>query len=160
MGKKTGPNPTDRAKSGTKRSLLTDGDGVPLALAVAGANVHDMRLVRETLKRFAVRRPRPKRGGRKQHFCGDKGYDYPVVRTLLQEWGYAVHIAVRGKPPSRRRSRSQSSRARRWVVERSHSWMNRFRRLLIRWEKKAANYEALLHFACAWITLRAAGVFG
>ena len=120
-----------------------------------------MRLVRETLKRFAVRRPRPKRGGRKQHFCGDKGYDYPVVRTLLQEWGYALHIAVRGKPPSRRRSRSHSSsRARRWVVERSHSWMNRFRRLLIRWEKKAANYEALLHFACAWITLRAAGVFG
>jgi transposase len=161
VGKKTGPNPTDRAKSGTKRSLLTDGDGVPLALAVAGANVHDMRLVRETLKRFAVRRPRPKRGGRKQHFCGDKGYDYPVVRTLLQEWGYAVHIPVRGKPPSRRRSRSHSSsRARRWVVERSHSWMNRFRRLLIRWEKKAANYEALLHFACAWITLRAAGVFG
>ncbi len=161
MGKKTGPNPTDRAKSGTKRSLLTDGDGVPLALAVAGANVHDMRLVRETLKRFAVRRPRPKRGGRKQHFCGDKGYDYPVVRTLLQEWGYALHIAVRGKPPARRRSRSHSSsRARRWVVERSHSWMNRFRRLLIRWEKKAVNYEALLHFACAWITLRAAGVFG
>jgi len=98
VGKKTGPNPTDRAKSGTKRSLLTDGDGVPLALAVAGAHVHDMRLVRETLKRFAVRRPRPKRGGRKQHFCGDKGYDYPVVRTLLQEWGYALHIAVRGKP--------------------------------------------------------------
>src|SRR4030095_16647924 len=115
VGRKTGPNPTDRAKSGTKRSLLTDGDGVTLALAVAGANVHDMRLVRETLKRFAVRRPRPKRGGRKQHFCGDKGYDYPVVRTLLQEWGYDLHIAVGVKPPSSgRQSRSHSSsRARR-----------------------------------------------
>lgn len=159
MGKKTGPNPTDRAKSGTKRSLLTDGDGVPLALAVAGANVHDMRLVHETLKSFAVRRPRPKRRGRKQHLCGDKGYDYPVVRTLLREWGYTLHIAVRGESKPPRRSRSPH-RARRWVVERSHSWMNRFRRVLIRWEKKATNYEAFLHFACAWITLRSAGVFG
>ena len=161
MGKKTGPNPTDRAKSGTKRSLLTDGEGVPLALAIAGANVHDMRLVPETLKGFAVRRPRPRPGGRKQHFCGDKGYDYPDVRTLLRDCGYTVHIAVRGEAKPPRRSRSHPRyRARRWVVERSHSWMNRFRRLLIRWEKKAANYEAFLHLACAWITLRSAGVFG
>jgi transposase len=51
-------------------------------------------------------------------------------------------------------------RAERWVVERTHSWMNRFRRLLIRWEKKVKNYEAMLHFACAWICFRSAGVFG
>ncbi|NMC19982.1 MAG: transposase, partial [Thermogutta sp.] len=51
-------------------------------------------------------------------------------------------------------------RARRWVVERTHSWFNRFRRLLIRWEKKAANYIAFLHFACAWVTFRAAGILG
>jgi len=131
---------------------------VPLALAVAGANVHDMRLVPETLKSFAVRRPRPKRGGRKQHFCGDKGYDYSDVRTLLRDWGYTLHIPVRGEAQLRRSP--PRYRARRWVVERSHSWMNRFRRLLIRWEKKAANYEAFLHLACAWITLRSAGVFG
>ncbi len=120
--------------------------------------MHDMRLVSETLKGFALRRPRPQRGGRKQHFCGDKGYDYPDVRALLQEWGYTIHIAVRGEVSSRRRSVPRY-RAQRWVVERSHSWMNRFRRLLIRWEKKAANYEAFLHLACAWITLRSAGVF-
>ena len=159
MGKKTGPNPTDRAKSGTKRSLLTDGDGVPLALAVAGANVHDMRLVPETLKGFAVRRPWPKRGGRKQHLLGDKGYDYSAVRGLLHQRGYTPHIASRGETRPKRRSRTRHP-ARRWVVERSHSWMNRFRRVLIRWEKKAANYEAFLHLACAWITFRAAGVFG
>ena len=159
MGKKTGPNPTDRAKSGTKRSLLTDGDGVPLALAVAGANVHDMRLVPETLQRFAVRRPRPKRGGRKQHFLGDKGYDYSDVRGLLRQRGYTLHIPSRGEARPKRRFRPRHP-ARRWVVERSHSWMNRFRRVLIRWEKKAANYEAFLHLACAWITFRAAGVFG
>jgi putative transposase len=120
-----------------------------------------MRLVRETLKRFAVRRPRPKPGGRKQHFCGDKGYDYAVVRRLLKEWGYTLHIAARGEAKSMRRAPSHPRpKARRWVVERSHSWMNRFRRLLIRWEKKAANYEAFLHLSCAWITLRSAGVFG
>jgi len=132
---------------------------VPLALAVAGANTHDKRLVEPTLHRFAVRRPRPKRGGRRQHFCGDKGDDYRDVRALLQRWGYTLHIKSRGEEERERRSYPRY-RARRWVVERSHSWLNRFRRLLIRWEKKVANYEAMLHFACAWITLRAAGVFG
>ena len=78
-GGKTGPNPTDRGKSGTKRSLLTDGGGVPLAVAVSGANTHDMRLVEPTLKSFAIRRPRPKPAGRKQHFCGDKGYGYAAT---------------------------------------------------------------------------------
>jgi putative transposase len=159
VGEKTGPNPTDRAKSGTKRSLLTDGDGVPLALAVAGANVHDKRLVEPTLRGFAVRRPRPKRGARKQHFCGDKGYDYADIRALVVRFGYTPHIKSRGDEEQRRRSNPRY-RTRRWVVERSHSWMNRFRRLLIRWEKKVANYEAFLHLACAWITLRSAGVFG
>jgi len=121
--------------------------------------VHDKRLVGPTLKAFAVRRPRPKKGGRKQHFCGDKGYDYPDVRELVRRFGYTLHIKSRGDETHARRSNPRY-RARRWVVERSHSWLNRFRRLLIRWEKKAANYEAMLQLACSWITLRAAGVFG
>ena len=70
---------------------------MPLALAVAGANVHDMRLVEPTLRGFAVRRPRPKRGARKQHFCGDKGYDYADVRALLHRFGYTLHIKSRGE---------------------------------------------------------------
>ena len=126
---------------------------------MGGANVPDMRLVSETLHGFAVRRSRPKPGGRKQHLCGDKGYDYTDVRSLLRDWGYTLHIPVRGEVKPARRS-YPNYRARRWVVERSHSWVNRFRRLLIRWEKKSANYEAFLHFACAWITLRVAGVLG
>ena len=97
--------------------------------------------------------------GRKQHFLGDKGYDYAEVRSLLQQRGYSLHIPARGESRPKRRSRRRHP-ARRWVVERSHSWMNRFRRVLIRWEKKAANYEGLLHLACAWITFHAAGVFG
>ncbi len=159
MGKKTGPNPTDRGKSGTKRSLLTDGGGVPLALAVSGANTHDKRLVEPTLNGFAVRRPHPISARRKQRFCGDKGYDYADTRAFLLRRGYTLHIKSRGEEAKALRANPRF-RARRWVVERSHSWLNRFRRLLVRWEKKADNYEALLHLACAVITLKAAGVMG
>lgn len=148
----------DRAKSGTKRSLLTDSEGVPLAIAVDAANRHDSRLVADTLDAIVAARPKPTRR-RRQHLCADKGYDYRFVRDLLEEFGYTIHIPVRGKQRAARRTVPRY-RARRWVVERSHSWINRFRRLLIRWEKKVDNYLALLHFACAWITLRAAGVLG
>lgn len=80
-GKGTGPNPTDRGKSGTKRSLLTDGRGVPLGLAVDGANRHDMKMLEPTLNSTAVLRPQPSTTD-PPHPCLDKGYDYPVVREL------------------------------------------------------------------------------
>lgn len=143
---------------GTKRSLLTDGKGVPLGLVVSGANTHDMRLVEATLRSIVVPRPKTHRR-RRQHLCLDKGYDYPDVRDLVAAWGYTAHIPVRGSPRPARQS-IPGYRSRRWVVERTHSWFNRFRRLLIRWEKKIPNYLALLHFACAWVTFRAAGVLG
>jgi transposase len=126
---------------------------------VSGANTHDKWLVEPTLKGFALRRPRPKPGGRKQRFCGDKGYDYIDTRALVKRWGYTLHIKSRGDEAKALRSNPRF-RARRWVVERSHSWLNRHRRLLVRWEKKAVNYEAMLQFACALITLRLAGVLG
>ena len=107
-------------------------------MAIAGANAHDKTLVEATLRSFAVRRPRPKPGGRKQHFCADKGYDYADTRELLCRWAYTPHIRSRGEEARDLRS-DPRRRARRWVVERSHSWINRFRRLLIRWEKKADN---------------------
>ncbi len=128
-------------------------------MAIAGANAHDKTLVELTLKNFAVRRPRPKPGGRKQHFCADKGYDYGDTRELLRRWAYTPHIKARGEEAQELRS-NRRKRARRWVVERSYSWINRFRRLLIRWEKKADNYQAMLHLACAIITWKAAGVLG
>ena len=127
-------------------------------MAVSAANTHDKRLVEPTLENLAVDRPEPT-SRKKQHFCADKGYDYPDVRELVEEWGYTAHIKSRGEEEAERRS-FPGYRARRWVVERTHSWFNRFRRLLIRWEKKSANYVALLHFACAWVTFRAAGVLG
>jgi transposase len=156
-GEAVGPNPTDRAKSGTKRSLLTDAGGIPLAMAVDGANRHDKKLLEDTLRRPMAERPDPEET--RQHLCLDKGYDFPDIRELAVELGYVPHITARGEEVAARKA-SPRYRARRWVVERSHSWLNRFRRILIRWEKRVDRYEAFLHFACAIIVWRAAGVFG
>jgi putative transposase len=151
-------NPTDRGKLGTKRSVLTDGHGLPLGIAVDGANRHDMKLVDATLEAIVIKRPEPS-VTQPQHLCLDKGYDYEAVRETLEAWSYTAHIRRRGEEAQAKRE-IPGYRARRWVVERTHAWMNRFRRLLIRWEKKVDNYLALLHFACAWITFRAAELFG
>lgn len=156
-GEGTGPNPTDRAKSGTKRSVLVEGKGIPIGVAVDGANTHDMKMTEQTLESIVIERPRPTKT-HPQNLCLDKGFDFPEVDELVARWGYTGHIARRGVDQSKR-ERIPGYRARRWVVERTHSWMNRFRRLLIRWEKKIENYLAMLHFACAWITYRRAGIF-
>ena len=95
-GKKTGPNPTDRGKSGTKRSLRTEASGVPVGLAVAGANVNDFKLVRETLESIPVKRPRPARH-KPQHLCLEKGYDYEEVRALAVEFRFVAPIRSRGE---------------------------------------------------------------
>jgi len=125
---------------------------------VAGANRHDMKLVRETIEHLIVARPEPT-AEQPQGMCLDKGYDCQEVRDTLREFGFTAHIRSRGEEAEAIRAEA-GERARRWVVERSHSWLNRFRRLLTRWEKKAQNYIAMLHFACALIALRAAGLFG
>jgi putative transposase len=158
VGKKTGPNPTDRAKRGVKRSLLTDGAGIPLAVAVEGANRNDFKLARATLEGIPIPRPEPT-ADKPQGLCLDKGYDYDEVRELLAEFGYTAHIRARGEE-AQALQREAGYKARRWVVERTHSWLNRFRRILIRWEKKPANYLAMLHLACALVTYRAAGLPG
>jgi len=158
VGKKTGPNPTDRAKGGVKRSLLTEGHGVPVGLVVAGANRPDLKLVEETVDSLIVKRPRPTKT-RPQGMCMDKGYDYAAVREIVQEFGFTAHIRARGEE-AQAINRQAGFKARRWVVERTHSWMNRFRRVLIRWDKKVENSLAFLHFACALIAFRAAGLFG
>ena len=157
-GKKSGDNPTDRAKSGVKRSVLTEGHGVPIGLAVEGANRHDMKMTRATVESLIVERPKPTHK-RKQHMCLDKGYDYDEVRDILKEFGFTAHIRSRAEE-AREIKREAGKRARRWVVERTHSWLNRFRRILIRWDKKPKTYIAFLHFACALIAFRSAGLFG
>jgi transposase len=117
-----------------------------------------MKLVHETLTSIVVERPEPT-PEEPQNLCMDAGYDYDAVRDTLLEFGFTAHIRARGEE-AKEIKQEAGKRARRWVVERTHSWMNRFRRILIRWEKKAANYIAFLHFACGLIAFRAAGLFG
>ena len=128
-----------------------------MGVAVSGANAHDQTLVRETLRSIPVPRPRPTPRC-KQHLCCDKGYDADAVRRTARQRGYTPHIKPRGE--EQHEKRHHGARARRWVVERTQSWINRSRRLLIRWEKKAANYVAFLHLQFAYVGLRAAGVIG
>ena len=153
MGGKTGPNPCDRAKSGVKRSLLTEAAGIPVGLEIEGANRHDMKLVAATLASVPQIIEDKRLGhlalGENQGLCMDAGYDYDKVREIAQAFGYTTHIRSRGEE---KKARKPGHRARRWVVERTHSWLNGYRRLLVRWEKKAHNYLAMLHFACALIT--------
>ena len=131
---------------------------MPVGLAVAGANRHDMKLVRETLESLVGERPEAS-AAQPQGMCMDKGYDYEEVRATLEEFGFTAHIRSRGEEAQELKAEA-GRRARRWVVERTHSWMNRFRRVLIRWDHKPANYIGFLHFACALIAFRAAGLFG
>lgn len=131
---------------------------MPIGLTIAGANRHDMKLVRATLESLVVARPAPT-DEQPQHLCLDKGYDYDDVRETVAEFGFTAHIRARGEE-AQALAREAGQRARRWVVERSHSWLNRFRRILVRWEKKPEHYLAFLHFACALIAFRAAGLFG
>ena len=123
---------------------------MPIGLAVAGANVHDQRLVEATLDSIPIPRPRPTRRS-KQHLCGDKGYDAAAVRRSARRRRYTPHIRSRGEEQTQRR---RGHRARRWVVERIHSWLNRYRRILVRWEKKAVNYVGLLHLVFAHVLWR------
>jgi putative transposase len=157
VGKKSGPNPTDRAKKGTKRSLLTDGRGVPLAVVIAGANQVDFKLFGSTLDALMVARPAPT-PERPQGMCLDKGYDYREIYDRVEQEGFTPHIRYEGEGVAVRRD--PEHRARRWVVERTHSWMNRFRALLIRWQKGADSFLGLVQLACAIITLKQAGLLG
>ena len=154
----TCPNPTDRGKSGVKRSLLTEAQGIPVGLAVAGANCHDMKLVRATVDSLPVPRPAPS-PERPQGLCLDQGYDFAEVRRTLDEFGFTAHIRSRSEE-ARAIKKEAGFKVRRWVVERSHSRMNRFRRIPVRWDQSDVNYIAFLHFACALIALRAAGLLG
>jgi len=136
--------------------LLAVAVGVPLGIAIAGANAHDQKLVAETLASVPEFRSRSQRR-RKPHLCLDKGYYGAPVRRIVARYGYRLHLPPRdGQPTTRRKGR----RARRWVVERVHSWTNRARRLLVRWEKKVVNYLAFVHLQFAYIALNAAGVLG
>lgn len=131
---------------------------MPIGLAIDGANRHDSKLVQATIESIAIERPEPTEQ-EPQGMPLDKAYDSDEVRDLVKEFGYTAHIRARGEEAQAIKHEA-GFKARRWVVERTHSWMNRFRRILVRWEKKPENFLGLLHFVCAIITFRCSGLFG
>jgi len=148
-GEATGKDPTNRAKLGTKRHLVVDRLGLPLAVTISGANAHDSRLLEETVDAIPLlrlphrQRGRPRKRPAKLH--ADKGYDYPRCRRALRRRGIIPRIARRGIDSSERLGRY------RWVVERTLSWLNRFRRLKVRYERRAGIHHAFLTLGCALI---------
>ncbi len=128
--------------------MLVDGLGVPLSLIVTGANRHDVSQLEPVLD--AIILPLPSK--EQLYLYADKGYDGEPAHRAVQDRGYHPRISRkkrrRGRPPKNRR----------WVVEVAHSWFNRFRKLLVRYEKYAESYEALVHLAAAIICWRKIGV--
>ena len=157
-GEQTGKNPTDRAKKGVKRSVLVEAEGIPVGLATDGANRPDMKRTRPTLESIPIERPEATEE-EPQGLCLDNGYAYDEVQEIAEEFHFTTHL-----PPAPeaalRVKRKAGQKARRWVVERTHSWMNRFRGILIRWSKKAENYIALLHMSFAFIIYKQMGLSG
>jgi transposase len=143
-GLQTGPNPTDRAKLGSKRHLICDGRGVPLAIQLTGANRNDsqqgLALV-DSIPFLQGEQGRPRH--RPDCVVGDRGYDAEAIRQGLR----ARHIV----PWLAKRNTGHGSGLGRWrwVVERTFAWMNQFRRLRVRYEKRADIHEALLALSCA-----------
>jgi putative transposase len=131
---------------------------VPVGLAVDGANRPDHQLLRETIESIPVDRPEPTAEA-PQGMCLDNGYNYAEPKAIVEEFGFTAHVPKKPEEAQATKRRARH-KARRWVVERTHSWMNRFRGILIRWCKKPENYIALLHFAFAIITYRCAGLSG
>jgi transposase len=152
-GEATGKDPTNRGKLGTKRHIVVDSNGLPLAVTVSGSNVHDSMLLEATVDAILPlrlpdkRRGRPRKRPVKLH--ADKGYDFPRCRRTLRSRGIIPRIARRGIESSERLGRF------RWVVERTLSWLNRLRRLKVRYERRADIHQALLTLGCALICWRA-----
>ena len=147
-GEKTGPNPTDRGRAGSKRHVITDANGLPLAVRITAANVHDSRLFDELIDAVPpVRqgRGRPCRRPAKLH--ADKAYDLPRCRHALRKRRIGDRIARRGIESSERLGRH------RWVVERTLAWLARFRRLVVRYERRADIHLALTTLGCALVCL-------
>ena len=145
-GGKTGPNPTDRAKPGSKHHLLTDATGIPLGKTLTGANTPDVQpllpLV-EAIPPVRGKRGRPRRRPKKLY--ADRAYDSEPHRQKLRDLGIEPVLAKRGT------GHGSGLGIFRWVVERSLSWLHQFRRLRVRYERRADIHEAFVSLACCLI---------
>ena len=145
-------NPLDRTpriggKNGTKRSLLVDEHGVPLSLVVTGANRHDSISLEPLLKGRIIE---PEDGSTPLNLCLDAAY--VGKEDVVTSNGFVPHIRPRGEE-KKLIERDPTFKARRWIVELAHSWFNRFRKLVPRYEKTDLSYNALNALAAAMIIL-------
>ncbi len=135
-----------------KRSVLVEADGGALAVVMAGANVRDDKLLASTLEAVVVERPEPTEAA-PQNLCLDKGYDNQPSRELVEGRSYVPHIRRIGEEKIDEAGEKRYP-ARRWVVERTLGWLSKCRAILVRYEKKAANYLGLVKLACILLWYR------
>ena len=147
----TGRNPTDRGKSGVKRHVIADEAGIPIGVGITAANVNEVTVAELVVDSVVVAVPRGIR--RPENLCLDKGYDSAALDRQLRSRGITPHTRRRGEDPLLGVVRGKP---RRWVVERTNSWHNRFRGLLIRWETKPQNYLAMFCLASGLIAFQQA----
>jgi transposase len=149
----TGHNPTDRGKLGSKRNILTDKEGIPLSTFITSANTHDVIVATNTVDNIVIKRSssKPKHNQKKkQNLCLDKAYQSKEVEQEIIKRGYIPHIRHRREEKLFQKKHP----ARRWVVERTNSWHNRFRKLFTIYEKKVENYFGLVQLANSLIVYR------
>ena len=132
---------------GTKRSILTDAKDIPLSVVLDGANRHDIKLLEKTLDKIVILRPEVTED-KQQNLCLNASCT--GAEKIISGKNYVLHICPLGEEKEEK-IKNPNFKARRWVVEVAHSFLNRFGKLLVRYEKKAKNYLALIHFACAII---------
>ncbi|UCZ56250.1 IS5 family transposase [Desulfurispirillum indicum] len=148
-----GKNPTDRGKNGSKRHVLVDGRGVPLSIVVTGANRHDVSQLEAVLDGVVFEKP----AEQEQYLCADCGYKGKQALSSILQRGYIPHVKQR-KEEIEDKKRDPSKKARRWIVEASISWFNRFRKIHVRFEKLEVTHYGLTCLAAAIITYRKIGV--
>ena len=132
--------------------MLTDGRGVPLSIVGSAANAHDVTLLIPTLDEVVIARPEPTES-QPQNLCADAGYKGQPALEAICARQYVPHVKQRREEAQAKRT-EPGFKARRWVVERTHSWINRFRKLLVSFEKTEASYMGLMSLAAAMICWR------
>ena len=148
-GKKTGPSPVDRRKPGSKHHILTDGNGIPIVAQLTAANTHDVRQLLNLVNAVPAIKGKP--GTPLYRFAelyADRAYDCQADRQALRDVGIEPKIAKRNT------EHGSGLGVYRWVVERTLSWLHQFRRLRIRYERRADIHEAFLTIGCMLICHR------
>jgi putative transposase len=132
--------------------VIVEADGGPLGVVVAGANVHDTKLLERTIQAIVVDRPEATKKD-PQHLCLDKGYDNPTGHSTVEKKKYTPHIRRIGEEKLDKKGRKRR-KARRWVVERTLGWLSKCRGILVRYAKKSSNYLGFIQLACSLLWYR------